>query len=193
VTQERPYIIEPWRQDHDATAFSSGMATIDRYIKEQAHRDMSCHASLVLVLTEPGQKIVRAYYALSSLGVVFAELPEKTQKKLPRYPQIGATLLSRLGVDRLFSRELEQRFGEKPRLGELLLFDAQRITLRGANETSGTAMMVVDAEEPTPEELAAGIRDPIAFYTQYGFQPFPGNPRRFFKLTRVMEKEFQQA
>jgi hypothetical protein len=193
VRQKRPYIIEPWRQDHDATAFSSGMASIDRYIKEQAHRDMSSHASLVFVLTETGQNIVRAYYTLSSLGVIFSDLPEKTQKKLPRYPQLGATLLGRLGVDRSFSRELEQRLGEKPRLGEILLFDAQKMTLRGAHETSGTAMMIIDAEESTPKELAAGIRDPVAFYTQYGFQPFPGNPRRFFKLTRVMEKEFQQA
>jgi hypothetical protein len=189
VTRERPYIIQPWRQEFDATAFSSGVASIDRYIKEQAHRDMSSHASLVLILTEPGQNIIKAYYTLSSLGIVFADLPEKTQKKLPRYPQLGATLLGRLGVDKAFSAELQGRLREKPRLGELLLVDAQHMTLRGATETAGAALMVIDAEAPTPEEAASGIRDPLTFYTQYGFLPFPGNARRVFKLTRVIEKE----
>lgn len=53
--------------------------------------------------------------------------------------------------------------------------------------------MIIDAEEPTAQELANGLRDPLGFYIQYGFAPFPGNARRLFKLTRVIEKEFAQA
>lgn len=34
---------------------------------------------------------------------------------------------------------------------------------------------------PTDEELANGIRDPLGFYTQYGFAPFPGAERRLLK------------
>jgi hypothetical protein len=146
VTNEQPYIIHPWRQEHDATAFSSGIASTDRYIKEQTRRGVASHASLVFVLTEPGRNVVGAYYT-----------------------------------------------GKKPRLGELLLVDAQKMTLRGAVETAGTAMMVIDAEQPTAEEAAKGIRDPLDFYTQYGFLPFPGHNRRVFKLVRVIEKEFAKA
>lgn len=148
--------------------------------------------SLVFVLTE-GNNMVRAYYSLSGLSVVFAELPEKVQKKLPKYPQMSATLLGRLGVDKNYSTELQNRLGEKPRLGEVLLVDAQAKTLQGAMTAAGAALMVIDAERPTAEEMANGVSDPLGFYTQYGFMPFPGNERRVFKLTRVIEEEFRAA
>ncbi len=188
----QPHTIELWTPGHDATAFSSGMASIDRYIKNQAAREMVNRVSLVFVVTE-GNNVIRAYYSLSVLGVVFSELPEKVQKKLTRYPQMSATLLGRLGVDSNYSAELLGRLGEKPRLGEVLLVDAQKKTLQGAMTSAGAALMVIDAELPTEEEIANGIRDPLGFYTQYGFVPFPSNERRVFKVTRVIEEEFKQA
>lgn len=148
--------------------------------------------SLVFVLTEENN-IIRGFYSLSGLSVVFAELPEKIQKKLPKYPQISATLLGRLGVDRNYSLELQERLGEKPRLGEVLLVDSQKKTLQGATTSAGAALMVIDAKRPTEQELQNGIRDPLGFYTHYGFLPFPGNERRVFKLTRVIEDEFKEA
>lgn len=169
------------------------MEAIDCYIKDKAARDMSNHTSLVFVLTEPGNNVIRAYYTLSALGIVFADLPEKTQKKLPRYPQIGATLLGRLGVDRDFKAAEQQRLGENPRLGELLFVEAQKTALGGAKTTAGSTMLVIDVKKPSAEESQAGMRDPMGFYTQYGFAPFPGNPRRVFKLMRVIEQEFVQA
>lgn len=183
------YKIEPWRSEHNCAAFSSGMDTIDRYIKNQAARDMSSHVSLVFVLTERENNIVRAYYTLSALGIVFADLPHKIQKKLPRYPQIGATLLGRLGVDRNFKASEQQRLGENARLGELLFVNAQKTAIAGAKTTAGSAMLIVDVKQPSAEEALAGIRDPMNFYMQYGFVPFPGNPRRVFKLMRAIEQE----
>jgi hypothetical protein len=188
-----PYNIEPWKKDHDSVVFSSGFGQIDRYIKEQAHRDMSSKASLVFVLTESGNNIIRAYYSLSSLGIVFTDLPEKIQKRLPRYPQIGATLLGRLGVDRNYSAQLLKQTKKKPRLGELLLMEAQEKALAGANSTAGSALLVVDVLSPTAEEVEKGARDPMSFYTNYGFRPFPGNERRLFKLTRDIEQELAEA
>src|SRR3712207_7293998 len=41
-------------------------------------------------------------------------------------------------------------------------------TLQGAIATAGAALMIIDAEAPSKEELTAGIRDPLAFYTRYG-------------------------
>lgn len=189
----QPYAIELWTPQHDATAFSSGMATIDKYIKAQAHRDVSSHASLVFVLTESGDKVIRAYYTLSSVGIVFDDLPEKIQKKLPRYPQMGGTLLGRLGVDKNYSAELHKKLEKKPHLGQILLVDAQMRTLQSAITTVGAALMIIDVELPSDEELAAGTRDPLTFYTRYGFTPLPRNERRLFKLTREIEKEFRQV
>ena len=188
-----PYTIETWRADHNSGAFVSGMAVIDHYIKHQAARDMSSRASLVFVLTEPGDRTVRGYYTLSSLGIVFTDLPETVTKRLPRYPQIGATILGRLSVDRSYRDQLEETLGENPRLGELLLFDAQMKALQGARKTAGSALFVIDVKQPTAEELACGLLDPMTFYTQYGFAPLPGNRRRVFKLIRVIEQEFRQA
>lgn len=148
---------------------------------------MSSKVSTVFVLTEKGDNKIRGYYTLSALSIKFDELPEKVQKKLPRYPQVGATLLGRLGVDETFKEALRAK-GEKPRLGELLLVDAQRKCLN-ATEIVASAVMVIDVEKPMPEEIAAGAKDAIGFYTQYGFTPFPKTPRRLFKRVKVIEKE----
>jgi hypothetical protein len=106
---------------------------------------------------------------------------------LPRYPQIGATLLGRLGVDERYRDELVQK-GENPRLGELLLIDAQRNCLKGSITVS-SAIMLIDVEQPSAEEVAAGARDPIGFYTQYGFIALPKTPRTVFKRLSTIEKE----
>lgn len=185
--------IEPLREDLDATAFSSGMHSIDKYIKEQAHREMKNRLSLVFVLTESDSKVIRGFYSLSALSIDFAELPKTLQKKLPKYPQISATLLGRLGVDRAYKALLYERLGENPRLGEFLFVDAQKKALKGATHAVGSALMVIDVLVPTDEELLAGARDPMIFYTQYGFLPFPGDQRRVFKPMRTIEQEFKRA
>lgn len=169
------------------------MEKIDRYIKEQAKREMKNRVSLVFVLTEPESSIVRGFYSLSALAVKFADLPAKLQKRLPKYQQVGATLLGRLGVDRSYKAELQERLGENPRLGEFLFVDAQKRALEGATETVGSALLVIDVLMPTEEELDAGVRDPMKFYTEYGFLPFPGNDRRVFKPMRTIEEEYGQA
>ncbi len=187
-----PYTIEQWSIEYDSTGFSSGVAKIDKYIKEQAPRDMSSNLSVIFVLTELDNKIIRGYYSLSALGILFADLPEKIQKKLPRYPQISATLLGRLGVDQNYSKAVLEKTRKNPRLGELLLTSAQMNTLKGAS-TVGSALLIIDVLSPTAEEIKNGARDPMGFYTQYGFLPFPGNERRLFKLTRTIEQELKST
>lgn len=71
--------------------------------------------------------------------------------------------------------------------------DAQNKRLQGAMTTAGAALMIIDAERPTEQEIANGILDPLGFYTQYGFAPFHGFERRLFKLTRVIEQGFKTA
>ena len=187
------YTIEPWNAEHDSSTFTSGIAQIDKYIKEQARRDVSSKLTMVFVLTEPGSKIIRAYYSLSALGILFSDLPENIQKKLPRYPQISATLLGRLGVDMNYSARVLKKTGQKPRFGELLLINAQINALKGAKNIVGSALFVIDVLSPTAEEMKNGVGDPLSFYKQYGFLSFPGNERRLFKLTRTIEQEFAAA
>ncbi len=152
---------------------------------------MSSKVSTVFVLTEKGGTKVRGYYTLSSKGITFEDLPAAVQKRLPRYPQIGATLLGRLGVDEKFRNDLIER-GEKPRLGELLLVDAQKNCLQSSSKV-GSAVMLIDVEQPSEAEAAAGTRDPLSFYTQYGFIPLPKSPRTVFKRVTTIEKELNSV
>jgi hypothetical protein len=148
---------------------------------------MSSKVSAVFVLTEKGDSKVRGYYTLSSTSIKFDDLPKEVQKKIPRYPHIGATLLGRLGVDERYRNDLIKR-GEKPRLGELLLVDAQKNCLKGSAKVA-SAVMLIDVEKPIAEELAAGARDPIGFCIQYGFIALPKTPRTVSKRLSTIEKE----
>lgn len=179
-----------WTKDHDASQFTSNLASIKKYIQEQAHRDVSSYTSSVFVLTEPGDMVIRGYYSLSSLSIVFQELPAKVQKRLPRYTETSAILLGRLGVDRDYSQKLLETSGVKPRLGELLLADVQIRALKNAKDV-GSALLVIDAEMPSPEEQKNGARDPLPFYAKYGFVPLTNNPRRVIKTMRAIAEEFK--
>jgi hypothetical protein len=53
--------------------------------------------------------------------------------------------------------------------------------------------MVIDAELPSSEEIAQGAKDPLSFYTQYGFLALTSNPRRLVKTMRSIAKEFESA
>jgi hypothetical protein len=164
--------------------------SIRKYIQEHAYRDVSSRTSAVFVLVETGQKIARGYYSLSSTSIIFDGLPSAMQKKLPRYPETSGVLLGRLGVDKDFSIKRTEELGTKARLGELLLVDAQCRSLSNAKE-QGNALMVIDAEIPTAEELAIGARDPLTFYKQYGFVPLTNNRRLVVKTMRAIAREFE--
>ncbi|MBU6454730.1 MAG: hypothetical protein KGS72_23380 [Cyanobacteria bacterium REEB67] len=189
-TPKLSLVIVPWTKEHDASQFTSNLASIKKYIQEQAHRDVSSYTSSVFVLTEPGDMVIRGYYSLSSLSIVFNELPEKVQKRLPRYPEASAILLGRLGVDQDYSQKLQAASGAKPRLDELLLVDAQIRCLKTARDV-GSALLVLDAELPTAEEQKGGARDPLPFYAKYGFVPLTANPRRVIKTMRSIAEEFK--
>ena len=103
---------------------------------------------------------IAGYYSLSSTAVRLAELPETTRKRLPRYPLVPATLLGRLAVDRAYRSQ---------GLGERLLLDALRRSL-DASRTVASVAVIVDAKNETG----------TAFYTHYGFAPFPNRPLRLF-------------
>ena len=115
--------IEPLdRKRHDRAAFSCGVETLDRYLKQQASQDIEKRVAAVLVLTPDGSTIA-GYYTLSQYAVSAGHLPEQVLKRLkpPRYPELPATLLGRLARNVAFK-------GQK--IGELLLVDALQAIAR---------------------------------------------------------------
>ena len=96
------------------------------------------------------------------------DIPSETAQKLPKYPQIPATLIGRLAVD--------DSYGGK-RLGEKLLLHALRRSFEFSTQVASFAV-VVDAISEQAK----------SFYLKYGFTELPGVTNRLFlPMTLVAE------
>lgn len=107
-----------------------------RYLKQQVSQDLRKNVATVFVLVEKGNLAVRGFYTLSAISTRLSDFPEKTIKKLPKYPFVLAILLGRLTVD--------QRTRGKG-YGELLLMNAFK-RCSGVSEI-GWAALIVDAKD----------------------------------------------
>lgn len=152
---------------HDRTAFSCGVAELDRYLREHASQDIKRDVARVFVAVRPETTAICGYYSLSATSFQRDELPAEQARKLPRYP-VPAVLLGRLAVDRDV-----QGSG----LGEFLLMDAMYRTLL-ATQVMAVHAMVVDAKD------AAAAK----FYRKYGFIDFPNNAQRLFLPTATIRQ-----
>ena len=166
-----PPRIEPISRRHKRDSFDSGQPSLDYYLKKQASQDVKRKVAVAYVALD-ASKHVTGYYTLSSFSIRLPELPAGIVKRLPKYPQIPATLLGRLAVD-----SSHQGTG----LGEHLLMDALTRALRAASEIASYAV-VVDAID---------VRA-IDFYQRYDFLRFPENGQRLFLPMSTIAKAFSQ-
>lgn len=113
-------------------------------------------APFVLVLPDGA---IGGYYTLSSTSIQLGELPEKTVRKLPRYPLLPATLLGRLAVDR---RQQGKGYGR------FLLADA---LYRAARSEIASFAVIVDTKDDSARR----------FYERESFLPFPDQPMKLFR------------
>jgi hypothetical protein len=56
----------------------------------------------VRFVLKPDEKMVAGFYTLSQYSVDLVKLPEKIAQKLPKYPEVPATLLGRLAIGEPF-------------------------------------------------------------------------------------------
>jgi GNAT superfamily N-acetyltransferase len=149
--------IQPLTGRHDRSAFESGSAQLDAWLRHtaQQHQRRGISKTFVAVLDEAPERIL-GYYALTVCEIRTEELPEDLARKLPR--KIPGIRLGRLAVDRSVQGQ---------GLGEFLLMHAIERS-RSVLEHVGVHAIFVDAKD----ERAA------AFYRQYGFRPLPGDPLR---------------
>ena len=160
---------EPLASHHNRTDFSCGVDALDRYLQRQASQDVSKRVAAVFVLTPDG-KTIAGYYSLSAHTVNLADLPENVMRKLPKYPNVPATLLGRLAVSLNFRGQ---------GIGELLLLDAFRRILATTREIA-SALVVVDAKDEKARN----------FYLHHDFIPFPTQPNRLFYPVKAIETLF---
>jgi GNAT superfamily N-acetyltransferase len=148
------------RQNHDRANFSCGSRSLDRYIAKQLSQDVKKGVAAAFLLTLNGGPSILGYYTLSASIVDITALDSAIAKKLPRYPQLPATLLGRLAVD---EKSKGQHFGE------MLLVDALR---RSAEATQQIASVAIVAE--------ALDENAVNFYRRYGFQAFRDDAMKLY-------------
>ncbi|MGO8954522.1 MAG: GNAT family N-acetyltransferase [Rhodomicrobium sp.] len=165
-SEDKPRV-EPLGPGHRRSAFTSGAEPLDRYFWSQASQDARKHiaAPFVLVLSDG---TIAGYYTLSSTAVKLGELPAEIVRRLPRYPQVPATLLGRLAVDKRFQGRGYGRF---------LLADALFRALR--SEIASFAV-IVEAKDDAARR----------FYERESFLPFPEMPMKLFRPMADIEKLF---
>lgn len=160
--------IDPLNDRHDRAAFASDVEPLDRYFHTQAGQDVRKRVSSCFVLTDGETATPLGFYTLAAASILLADLPEPLAKRLPRYPEVPATLMGRLAVD---ARQRRRGFGG------LLLLDAFSRTLRSEIATHA---FIVDAKD----EAAAG------FYAAYRFLPLAAGGRRMFLPMSEVAKLF---
>ena len=172
MEQSEGFRIEPLGSSHDRTAFLCGVETLDKYLRTQASQDAEKRVAVCFVLTPDG-RIVAGYYTLSQYVVDRGKLPEAISRKLPKYPQMPATLLGRLAVS-------EQYRGQK--LGELLLVDALSRSL-AISKQIGSVAVIVDAKDDSAQR----------FYEHFDFMSLPDAPNRLFLPMKKIERMFRSV
>ena len=161
------YQVEPLGDKHNRAAFSCGVEALDRYLRRQAGQDVSKHVAAAFVITPDGETVA-GFYTLSAHVVNLGDLPENVAKKLPRYPNVPATLLGRLAVSKDFRGQ---------GIGELLLLDAFKRVLANTREVA-SAVVVVDAKDERSRE----------FYLRHDFIPLPSQPNRLFYPVKTIDR-----
>jgi GNAT superfamily N-acetyltransferase len=160
VSDPRSHKIEPLGKKHDRVVFSCGIDSLDTYLQKRASQETKKKIATTFVMVEGLTSAVIGYYTLSATSILFTDLPDETARKLPKYPNVPATLLGRLAID---SRYQGRGYGE------LLITDALRRALQATTEVASYAV-VVDAINERAR----------SFYRQYEFCAFPDRKLRLF-------------
>lgn len=160
-----PVEVERLHRRHDVAPFSSGVAPLDRYLREQASQDARRGFSAVFVAVPSGAATVAAYYTLSMASVSLDAIPEELRRRMPRYPSVPAIRLGRLAV---------ATGAQGQGLGTFLLIDAMH---RAMQSEIAWAAFIVDAKDD------GAVRS----YRQFGFASFHDDARHLYLMRRTIE------
>ena len=140
---------EPLGAQHQIGDFSSGVASLDDWLKRRALANQASGAARTFVVCE-ANKIV-GYYALASGAVNVAAAPGRFRRNMP--DPIPVVVLARLAVDRAHRGR---------GLGRALVRDAARRVVHAADAIGIRGILV--------HAISAEAK---AFYLSLGFDPSP--------------------
>jgi predicted GNAT family N-acyltransferase len=164
------YLVEPLSAaKHRRNEFTCESPELTEFLRTRARKEMQSRASACFVLvTEADPGRIVGYYTLSQTAVVVSQLPGAVTKRLPRYPQLGATLIGRLARDLAWKGQ---------HTGRLLLIDALRRSVRHSAEV-GAVVVVTD---PKDEKARA-------FYADHGFLVLDER-RMFIPMSELIDRD----
>jgi predicted GNAT family N-acyltransferase len=160
---------------HCRTDFCCGQVSLDNYIRKQASQDVKRKVSTVFVLIDDSDSKfnILGYYTLSAYTVEIENLEQSFVKKLPRYPQLPATLLGRLAID---NQHKDKRFGE------IMLFDALKKAIAVSQQIASLAVIAEALDE-----------NAVSFYLKYGFQKFNQDSMKLYLPIKSIEDIFREG
>ncbi len=148
-----PVLLNP---EHDVSVFSSGIQSLDEWLRKRALANQDTGASRTYVIAD-GNRVV-GYYALASGSVAADETPGKIRRNMP--DPLPVMILGRLAID----TALQGRG-----FGSDLLRDAVLRTMQAA-EIAGIRAMLVHALDARAAK----------FYARSGFMASPVRPLTYF-------------
>ena len=160
MTEQFHFFVEPLGSKRDRTTFSCGNATLDNYFRNHVGQDQAKGVAAAFLLIDADSNRIAGFYTLSAATIIVSDLPIDLGKKLPKYPNLPATLIGRLAIDLRYK-------GKK--LGEYLLMDALRASFQAASRV-GSVAVIVDAKDERSKQ----------FYLKFGFVPLADLPLRLF-------------
>jgi GNAT superfamily N-acetyltransferase len=146
---------QPLDDQHELSGFNCGVDSLDSWLRTQARRASRSDTTRTYVWTEPGSRVVVAYYSIAPSQIRRDGLSRSMAGGVSVVP---AYLLARLALDGGLRGQ---------GLGAELLRDALEVIIAAASQAAGR-LIVVDAID----DAAA------AFYRHHDFQPLSGNPFR---------------
>jgi GNAT superfamily N-acetyltransferase len=144
---------------HRRVEFRCESEPLTDYLRKHARKEMAAKSSVCFVLVPVSDpERIAGYYTLSATAISLAKLPAELSKRLPKYPEVPATLLGRLARDLEFKGQ---------GIGPLLVRDALERAWRHSAQI-GSIAVVTDPKDDTA----------ATFYQKFGFRPLDG--RRMF-------------
>ena len=157
-------------KNHRRDSFDCGDSELNEYLRKFARQNRDKGLGRTYVALLPSENVVRGYYSLTTSTVACETMPEKTRKKLPRYP-VPTALISRLAVD-----IASQGRG----LGQELLMDGIYRVLQAA-DAIGIYAIEVDAKDDAA----------LTFYGRYGFASPLDDERHMFLSLKAAKRAFR--
>ena len=149
-----PQSVEPFDPArHRREGFSSGVASVDNYLKLTARKLAAAHAAAVFVIADENSAIV-GFYALMSVSIDASDIgTAKSHKLFGKFGAVPATLIAMLGVDQNWQGQ---------GVGKMLLADALRRSYAASKEV-GSHCLVLDVLEDKDFEKRARLYEGLGF------------------------------